>query len=86
MDASSTVNTGETLDEKIDRYKNTPTEELFKIEDVIINFDEHNLPGMPTIKKRCSVCNEVVLDNKHSLVNGKVICKSCLNGSYYEII
>ncbi|WP_225370706.1 hypothetical protein [Methanobrevibacter arboriphilus] len=38
------------------------------------------------LKKRCSVCDEVVLDNKHSLINGKPICQSCFKGSYYEII
>lgn len=85
VDASSSVNTGETIDERIERYKNIPANELFKVEDVKVFFDENNLPGMPTIKKRCSVCDEVVLDNKHSLINGKPICKSCFKGSYYEI-
>ncbi|MEA4957909.1 hypothetical protein SDC9_29521 [bioreactor metagenome] len=86
VDASSSNDTGETIDERIERYKNTPAQELFKIENVNVYFDENNLPGMPTIKKRCSVCNEVVLDNKHSLINGKPICQSCFKGSYYEII
>lgn len=76
----------ETIEEKIKRVKNTPSEELFNIQKVKIRIDENELPGRPRDEKFCSICSEQIMDSKQSLVSGRPVCKSCHEGSYYEII
>ncbi len=74
------------LKKKIKRVKNTPSEELFNIQKVKIRIDENELPGRPRDEKFCSICSEQIMDSKQNLVSGKPVCKSCHEGSYYEII
>ncbi len=86
IDANSKNDFNETSEEMIQRFKNTPSKELFKIQNVTIKLDENELPGKPREKVFCSVCNEKVMDGKHKLIGGNEICKSCSEGSYYKIV
>jgi formylmethanofuran dehydrogenase subunit E len=44
------------------------------------------MPGKPYTTAFCSVCGEKVSDGRHKLIGGRPVCKSCAEGSYYEII
>jgi formylmethanofuran dehydrogenase subunit E len=86
VDANSKEEKTETKEELIERFKNTPNEELFNIQKVKIKIDENDLPGKPRERAFCSVCNEKVMDGNHLIINGKEICKSCAGDPYYTII
>ena len=86
VDANSKENRDETTEEMIERFKNTPNEELFYVQRVEIKLDENELPGKPKETVFCSICNEKVMDGKHKLIGGKAVCKSCSEESYYRII
>lgn len=62
-----------------------PEEEILKIEHVSLAIKKEDIPGFPSYKEVCSVCGERIMDNRHMTVNGKVLCRSCGNGSYYTI-
>ncbi|WP_409200083.1 FmdE family protein [Methanobrevibacter sp. DSM 116169] len=85
-DANKKFKAKETKEEMIERFKSTPPEELFKVEEVKIELKEGEMPGKPHTSTFCSVCNEKVTDGRHKVRGGKPICVSCAEGSYYELI
>ena len=85
-DANKKFKDDETRDEMIQRFKVTPPEELFKVDKVKIELTKGEMPGKPYTTVFCSQCGEKVSDGRHVLKGGKAYCKSCAEGSYYEII
>ena len=85
-DANKKSKVKETKEEMLQRFRQSPPEELFNVERVKIRFDESQMPGHPHSTAWCSVCGEKVTDNYHLLRGGKAICRSCAEGSYYEVI
>jgi formylmethanofuran dehydrogenase subunit E len=85
-DANKKFKDDETKEEMIARFRSTPPEVLFKVEKVKIELSRGDLPGKPYMTTFCSVCGEKVSDGRHKLFGGKPICKSCAEGSYYEVI
>jgi formylmethanofuran dehydrogenase subunit E len=60
-----------------------PEADLLKISKVTVAIPDEDLPGLPRSRVRCSVCGEQVLDGKEVIVDGKPVCRSCVNGAYY---
>jgi len=60
-----------------------PESELIRVLPVNVVMQEEELPGTPGHKARCSVCGELVLDHKETVVGGNIMCKNCVEGSYY---
>lgn len=85
-DANKKSKIKETKEEMINRFRLTPPEELFKVENVKIELSKGDMPGKPYTTAFCSVCGEKVSDGRHVLVGGRPLCRSCAEGSYYEII
>lgn len=85
-DANSKEDFDETQDEMIERFKKTPPEDLFKVEKVKVELPPAQMPGKPHTSTFCSVCGEKVTDGRHLIRGGKPVCKSCGEGSYYELI
>lgn len=76
----------ETKEEMKKRFRETPPEELFDVKRVKVKLPEPQLPGAKHTSVYCSECGEKVGDERHVLRGGKPLCKSCAEGSYYEII
>lgn len=85
-DANKKAKTEETTDELVERFINTPPEELFKVEEVKVDLKEGEMPGKPHTSTFCSVCDEKVTDGRHKVRGGKPVCVSCAEESYYELI
>ncbi len=67
-------------------YDTIPDDELFSAEWVRVNVKPEDLPGKPSVKEVCSVCGEIVMDNRHVIKDGKVMCKSCAGQNYYTVV
>jgi formylmethanofuran dehydrogenase subunit E len=63
-----------------------PDDEILQIEHVQLNIPKEDQPGLPIGKAVCSQCGEQVSDNRHVVVEGKVLCRNCANGSYYTVL
>ncbi len=61
-----------------------PDEELFRTELVTVNLKPEDLPGKPSRKVSCATCGEFVMDHRDLLIDGKIFCKACAQGAYYQ--
>ena len=85
-DANKKNKPRETVEEMKRRFRETPPEELFVVENVKVELDPAQLPGKHHTSVRCSICDERITDGHHLNRDGKPVCKSCAEGAYYEII
>ena len=58
-------------------------EELFAAEEVKVDIKAEELPGPPLEVKVCEVCYEEILDGRHVIKDGKVMCRHCAGEGYY---
>jgi formylmethanofuran dehydrogenase subunit E len=66
-------------------YSEATDRELFKIEDVLVELDEMDVPGSPRSRVICAVCNEGVNDGREVMrTDGTVVCRGCIGESYYQ--
>jgi formylmethanofuran dehydrogenase subunit E len=66
-------------------YKEAVEAELFKVERVKVSYAEADLPGKPRSRVPCLVCGEGVNDGRELKDGGgRVYCKPCLQGGYYQ--
>lgn len=59
-------------------------EEMFKFEPVIVDLRPEDLPGKPTRRVTCELCQESIMDGRDLLVNGKTLCSACAKDKYYR--
>jgi formylmethanofuran dehydrogenase subunit E len=69
---------------QLEAYKVMPDEELFDHMEVKIKMRPEDAPGRPLRRVRCSVCGEHVQDMREICRDGKVFCRPCAAGGYYE--
>ncbi|MAF84872.1 MAG: hypothetical protein CL875_00030 [Dehalococcoidales bacterium] len=65
-------------------YKVMSNEELFHIEPVLVEVPIEDMPGPPLRRVMCEKCGEEVNDYREVMVAGKVLCRSCAYGGYYQ--
>lgn len=69
---------------QIEAYKIMSDEDLFDIMDVKVSLRPEDMPGRPLRRTRCDMCSEYVQDMREIYRDGKVLCKPCADGGYYE--
>jgi formylmethanofuran dehydrogenase subunit E len=77
---------GNKYQRQLEAYRVMPEEELFKIQQVKVKVPEEDMPGRPIKRVQCEECGDWVQDNRDVRQDGKVLCKPCAFGRYYEII
>ncbi|HHD62882.1 MAG TPA: formylmethanofuran dehydrogenase [Desulfobulbaceae bacterium] len=65
-------------------YKVMPQEELFAIQEVRVDLPECDMPGRPMRRVQCAQCGDWVQDCREVEENGKIICRACAGGRYYQ--
>jgi formylmethanofuran dehydrogenase subunit E len=70
--------------QQLEAYKVMPDNVLFTVEPVIVEVPVHDMPGPSKFKVQCERCAQVVRDKKEVLINGKVLCRPCAYGTYYQ--
>ncbi|HDH04715.1 MAG TPA: formylmethanofuran dehydrogenase [Nitrospirae bacterium] len=71
---------------QLEAYKIMPDDELFEWKEVKISIPEEDMPGRPTRRIKCEKCGEFVQDNRDVGIEGKLLCKACAEGAYYEFL
>lgn len=70
----------------VEFYSKYTDEELFAVEEVTVELKPGDLPGPPSEVQICSICGEEVLDGKHLVKDGKIVCKHCAGIGYYKVL
>ena len=71
-------------DAEVVAYKALADEELFNLERVLVKIPAEDMPGPPQRRVICDQCGEGVNDGRDVLLAGKVLCRSCAYGGYYQ--
>ncbi len=71
---------------QLEAYKIMPDEELFRIEEVVVEIPPEDLPGRPLKRVKCENCSDWVQDKRDVQVGHKVLCRSCAHGRYYKLL
>lgn len=71
---------------QLEAYKIMPHKELFKVESVTVKIPKENLPGKPSRKIQCELCDDWVQDNRDVEQDGKTLCRSCAGDRYYSVL
>lgn len=74
------------MKEMVEKLSRVPEEELLLIEEVKVNIGEHDIPGFPKYKAYCEECGDRVLDRREVNIEGRTLCKACVEGPYYQKI
>lgn len=70
---------------QLEAYKVMPDNELFDVMEVHITVRPEDMPGRPLSRIECDACGEQVQDMREVRIDGKIFCRSCAYGGYYEI-
>lgn len=65
-------------------YRELPDADLFRFERVRVSLDEADRPGHPLTRTRCDECGEGINDRREVVIDGRVMCRGCSGGRYYE--
>ena len=65
-------------------YKGMSDEELFQIEHVVVQVPAEDMPGPPLHRIICEQCGEGVNDWREVRIEGRVLCRACAYGGYYQ--
>lgn len=66
-------------------YKIMPDEELLCINRVLVQIPIEDMPGPPQHRVICEKCGEGVNDSRDVMLAGKILCRSCAYGGYYQL-
>lgn len=65
-------------------YQSMPDNELMTVQEVELNFDIHDIVSHAGKRVNCEKCGEEVINEREVLIEGKIYCKSCAQGGYYQ--
>lgn len=67
-------------------YREADDSELFKIDEVVVNITDMDMPGRPLARVTCSRCGEGVNDGREVRgADGTILCRPCAHGGYYSV-
>ncbi len=70
---------------QLQAYKVMSDDQLFEVSEVKVALNPEDMPGRPLGRTTCDACGEQVQDMREVSVHGRVLCRPCASGSYYEI-
>lgn len=70
--------------QQMQAYREMPEEELFEAEWVKVKVKPEDLPGFKGPRVVCAECGEGISFKREVEVGGRVLCRSCAGGRYYE--
>ncbi len=75
---------GDRYRQQLEAYRVMPEAELFRLQAVTVKVPQQDMPGRPMKRVRCEVCGDWVQDCRDVEQNGRILCRPCAFGRYYE--
>lgn len=74
-------------DRQFQTYREATDAELFKVEQVDVQYTEFDVPGRPRSRVVCSRCGEGINDGRElpSSDGNSILCRPCAVGGYYKL-
>lgn len=69
---------------QLEAYRIMPDDELFDTACVDIKINREDMPGRPLNRIKCDLCGEYVQDCREVRRGGRVLCRPCAVGGYYN--
>ncbi len=70
--------------QQLEAYRKMPDSVLFRVQEVKVPLEPHDLPGPTSSKVVCARCGQVIRDHREVEVNGETLCKPCAQGGYFK--
>jgi formylmethanofuran dehydrogenase subunit E len=70
--------------QQLEAYKRMPDSVLFRVDEVVIDICDADLPGPTRYKTTCAACGQVVRDRREVMVDGRPYCAPCAGGAYFR--
>jgi formylmethanofuran dehydrogenase subunit E len=71
---------------QLEAYKTLPDRQLFAVQKVEVDLRPEDQPGPPISRVLCDRCGEGINDRREVRINGQVLCRACVNGTYYRAL
>jgi formylmethanofuran dehydrogenase subunit E len=65
-------------------YQVMRDEEMFVLQDVILNTPVEQIVSRAGVRVNCDVCGEEIMNEREVHQNGLTLCHSCAHGGYYQ--
>jgi formylmethanofuran dehydrogenase subunit E len=66
-------------------YQRMPADELFRAQEVLLDPPLEVLLSKHGVRVTCEACGEEIINEREVAVNGRVLCRSCAHGAYYQL-
>jgi len=64
-------------------YQSIPDDEMFVIQEVVLNVPIEKIVSRPGMRVNCDVCGEEIMNERETHQQGLTLCQPCANGGYY---
>ena len=71
---------------QLEAYQMMPTSELLCAAEVQMNLSLQALISHPGVRQLCTICGEEILNEREIIINNQIVCKSCADGGYYQLM
>ena len=65
-------------------YQTMPDEEMFTLQEVVLNTPVEQIVSKPGLRVNCDVCGEEIMNGREISQNGLTLCLPCGHVSYYQ--
>lgn len=65
-------------------YRVMPDEEMFSIQQVVLNMPVEEIVSRPGVRVNCSVCGEEIMNERELVQDGLTLCHACAGRGYYQ--
>ncbi len=70
---------------QLEAYRILPDDQLFTVQSVKVTVPPEDLPGRPLRRVQCALCGDWVQDGREEARDGRLLCRPCALGRYYEV-
>ena len=66
-------------------YQYMPEDELLVVQEVRLTTRVEKIVSRPRIRVTCDACGEEIINEREALREGRILCRACSSGAYYDI-